>query len=92
MENQEKLKATNLSVNYFSGANTNDMKHYTKPSTKKNPNSEVVLIHNDTNELSSNFAPADIVTNIINLVADGKGNFDRSCDTFVDLPSLTVLP
>ena len=40
----KKLKFTNASVNCFPGANTSDMKHYTKPPIKKTPNAEVVII------------------------------------------------
>ena len=51
--------------------------------TKKNPNAKIVAIHTDTNDLSSNLTPTDIVTNIINLTADVKNNFDQSCDVMV---------
>ena len=51
--------------------------------TKKNPNAKIVAIHTGTNDLSSNLTPTDIVTNIINLTADVKNNFDQSCDVMV---------
>ena len=56
----KKLKFTNASVNCFPGANTSDMKYYIKPPIKKNPNAEVVIIHTDTNDLSSDSTPTDI--------------------------------
>ena len=48
----KKMKFTNPCVNCFPGANTSDMKHYAKPPAKKNPNSELVIIHTGTNDLS----------------------------------------
>ena len=79
----KKLKFTNVSVNCFPGANTSDMKHYTKPPTKKNPNAEVVIIHTVTNVLSSDSTPIEIATNITDLAADVKKNLNRSCDVMI---------
>ena len=70
----KELKFTNASVNCFPGANTRDIKHYTKPSIKKNPNAEVVIIHTGTNDLSSNSTPTKIATNIMDLAVDVKKN------------------
>ena len=79
----KKLKFTNVSVNCFPGANTSDMKHYTKPPIKKNPNAEVVIIHTGTNVLSSDSTPTEIATNIIDLAVDVKKNLNRSCDVMI---------
>ena len=79
----KKLKFTNVSVNCFPGANTSDMKHYTKPPIKKNPNAEVVIIHTVTNVLSSDSTPIEIATNITDLAADVKKNLNRSCDVMI---------
>ena len=79
----KKLKFTNVSVNCFPGANTSDMKHYTKPPIKKNPNAEVVIIHAGTNVLSSDSTPTEIATNIIDLAVDVKKNLNRSCDIMI---------
>ena len=79
----KKLKFTNTSVFCFPGANTSDIKHYTKPSINKNPNAEVVIIHTGTNVLSSNSAPTKIVTNIMDLAADVKENLNRPCDVII---------
>ena len=54
-----------------------------KPPTKRYPNDEVVKKHNGTNDLSSKFTPADFTTNIINLAADVKTNFDQLCHVIV---------
>ena len=79
----KKLKFTNASVNCFPGANTSDMKHYTKPPIKKNPNAEVVIIHTGTNDLSSNSTPTEIATNIMDLAVDVKKNLNRSYDVII---------
>ena len=79
----KKLKFTNVSVNCCPGANTSDMKHYTKPPIKKNPNAEVVIIHTGTNVLSSDSTPTEIATNIIDLAVDVKKNLNRSCDVMI---------
>ena len=79
----KKLKFTNVSVNCFPGANTSDMKHYTKPPIKKNPNAEVVIIHAGTNVLSSDSTPTETATNIIDLAVDVKKNLNRSCDIMI---------
>ena len=70
----KKLKFTNASVNCIPGANNNDMKHYTKPAVKKNPNAEVVIIHTGRNDLSSDSTPTEIASNIIGLAVDVKQN------------------
>ena len=44
-------KSTNASIDYFPRANISDVKHYTKPPTKKTPNAEIVIIHTGTNKL-----------------------------------------
>ena len=77
MKDKKKLKFTNASVNCFPGANTSDMKHYTKPPIKKNSNAEVVIIHTGTNDLSSDFTPTEIATNIMDLAADVKKNLNQ---------------
>ena len=59
----KKLKFTNVSVNCLPGANTSDMKHYTKPPIKKTPNAEEVIIHTGTNYLNSDSTPTEIATN-----------------------------
>ena len=50
---------------------------------KKKSNDELVEIHTGTNDLSSNFTPTDFATNIINLAAEVKINFDQSRDVIV---------
>ena len=70
----KKLKFTNASVNCFPGANTSDMKHYTKPPLKKKPNAGVVIIHTGRNDLSSDSTPTKIASNIIDLAVDVKQN------------------
>ena len=70
----KKLKFTNAPVNCFPGANTSDMKHYTKPPMKKNPNAEVVIIHTGRNNLSSDSTPTEIASNILDLAVDVKQN------------------
>ena len=79
----KKLKFTNASVNYPPGANTSDMKHYTKPGIKKNPNTEVIIIPTGANDLSSNSTPTEIATNIMDLATDVKKNLNRSCDIII---------
>ena len=54
-------KSTNASIDYFPRANISDVKHYTKPPTKKTPNAEIVIIHTGTNYLSRYSTPTDIV-------------------------------
>lgn len=63
----KKIKATNVSVNCFTGAKTNNMKHYMKPPSERNLNDEVVKIHTGTNDSSSNFTPTDSAITITNL-------------------------
>ena len=77
MEYTKKFKFTDASVNCFPGVNTSDMKHYTKPPIKKNPNAEVVIIHTGTNDLSSDFTSTEIVTNVMDLAVDVKKNLNR---------------
>ena len=79
----KKLKFTNASVNYFPGAYTSDMKHYTKPPIRKYPNAKVVLIHTGTNGLSSDSTPIEIATNIMDFAADVKKNLKRSYDVII---------
>ena len=79
----KKLKFTNASVNCLPGANTSDMKYYTKPAIKKNPNTEVVIIPTGANDLSSNSTPTEIATNIMDLATDVKKNLNRSCDIII---------
>ena len=79
----KKLKFSNASVNCFPGANTSDMKHYTKLPIKKNPNVEVVIIHTRTNDLSSDSTPTEVATNIMDLAVDAKKNLNRSCDVVI---------
>ena len=79
----KKLKFTSVSVNCLPGANTSDMKHYTKPPIKKNPNPEVVIIHAGTNDLSSDYTPTEIATINIDLAVDLKKNLKRSCDAMI---------
>ena len=68
------MKFTNASVNCFPGTNTRDVKHYTKPPMKKNPNAEVVIIHTGRNNLSSDSTPTEIASNILDLAVDVKQN------------------
>ena len=79
----KKLKFTNGSVKCFPGANTSDMKYYIKPPIKKKPNAEVVIIHTGTNDLSSEFTPTKIATNIMDLATDLKKNLNQSCDLII---------
>ena len=79
----KKLKRTNVSVNCFPGVYTNNMKHYMKPPTNRNLNTEVVEIHTGKNDLSSSLKPAALLTNITSLAADIKTNFDLSCNVIV---------
>ena len=61
-----------MCIRCFLGANTSDMKHYTKPPIKKTPNAEVFIIHTGKNDLSSNSTPSEIATNIMDLDVDVK--------------------
>ena len=79
----EKLKLTSASINCFPGANTRDMKHYTKLLIKKNPNFEVVIIHTCTNDLNSDSIPTEIAGNIMVLAFDIKSNVSRPCDFII---------
>ena len=79
----KKLKFTKVSVNCFPGTNTSDMKHYTKPPLKKNPNTEVGILHTGTNDLSSDSTLTEIATNIIDLAVDVNKNLNRSCDVMI---------
>ena len=57
-------------VKYFSGAKTDDMYHYTKPTQKKSP--AEIIIHVGTNDLPSEKEPVEIANNIINLAKSVK--------------------
>ena len=59
------------------------MKQYTKPPIKKTPNSEVVIIHTGTTDLSRDSTPTEIAANIMDLAVDVKKNLNRSCDVLI---------
>ena len=77
------MKFTNASCNCFPGANTSNMKYYTKPLLKKNPNAELVIIHTSTNDISSDSTTNEIPTNIMDLAVDVKKNLNRSCGIII---------
>ena len=56
----KQLRFTNVSVNCFPGANTSDLKHYSKPPIKKNPNAEIIIIRTGTNDPSSDSTPTEL--------------------------------
>ena len=57
-------------VNHFSGAKTDDMYHYKKPTQKKSP--AEIITHVGTNDLPSEKEPEEIANNIINLAKSVK--------------------
>lgn len=68
-------KGDKLYAKSFSGATTEDMVDYIKPSLKYNP--DLIILHTGVNNLRSNESPEIIADDIINLAWDIKTNFNE---------------
>ena len=66
---QEKLvNKQQVIVKSFSGAKTECMSEYVKPTLKRNP--DRIILHTGTNDLSTDSTDKELATSIINLVTD----------------------
>ena len=65
---QEKLVNKQQVVKSFSGAKTECMSEYIKPTLKRN--SDRIILHTGTNDLSTDSTDKELATSIINMVTD----------------------
>ena len=76
---QKKVKSDcKTFVKHFSGATTNCMEDYMKPSLRKDPNH--IILHVGTNDLILYMTSQDIATSIVNLACSMKG---ENCDVSI---------
>ena len=82
-EMSKKVKSDcKIFVKHFSGATTNCMEDYMKPSLRKDPNH--IILHVGTNDLILDSTSKDIATSIVNLVCSMKGeNYDVSISNII---------
>ena len=76
---QKKVKIDcKIFVNHFSGATTNCMEDYMKPSLRKDSNH--IILHEGTNGLILDRTLQEIATSIVNLASSIKGEY---CDVSI---------